>query len=107
MNMVERVARAIFAANPKPVLNDFDSYRRGKGSYREKLFNEARAAIEAMREPTTDMVRGLLAHRGYDPDAKESTLDRLGQIDIATMGAFTRAYSAMIDAALASEKDPA
>ena len=61
---------------------------------------EARAAIEAMKGPTTEMKRALIIHRGYDPDAKEETLDRLGQLDIATMHVFISAYEAMIDAAL-------
>lgn len=56
--------------------------------------------IAAMREPTEEMKRGLLKHRGYDPDAKEETLDRLGQLDIATMWTYIKAYQAMIDEAL-------
>lgn len=59
-----------------------------------------REVIAAMREPTTEMLRGLLQHRGYDPDAKEETLDRLGQFDVATMGTFIAAYQAMVDEAL-------
>lgn len=55
-------------------------------------------------EPDTAMKRALLIHRGYDPDAKEETLDRLGQLDIATMGSFLAAYRAMIGAA--STVDP-
>jgi hypothetical protein len=68
----------------------------------------AEAAVEALseagyvivpREPTAEMLRALLVHHGYDPDAKEETLDRLGQLDIATMGVFVGAYRALIGAA--------
>lgn len=72
-------------------------------SRREDFLGMARAAIEAMREPDTSMLRGLLVHRGYDPDAKEESLDKLGQFDIATMGIFVSAYRAMIDAALSQD----
>lgn len=59
----------------------------------------ALAAIEAMRVPTTEQKRGLLVHRGYDPDAKEETLDGLGKLDLMTMGTYISAYTAMVDAA--------
>ena len=51
------------------------------------------------KEPNLAMKRALLVHRGYDPDAKEETLDQLGQLDIATMGSFLAAYRAMVKAA--------
>lgn len=50
-------------------------------------------------EPVTDQLRALLIHRGYDPDAKEEALDKLGQLDVATMGVFISAYKAMVAAA--------
>lgn len=50
------------------------------------------------KEPDTAMKRALLVHRGYDPDAREDTLDRLGQMDLMTMGSFLRAYTAMVSA---------
>jgi hypothetical protein len=49
-------------------------------------------------EPDTGMKRALIKWRGYDPDAKEETLDRIGQLDIATMGVFLEAYQVMIAA---------
>ncbi len=55
------------------------------------------------REPTTNMLRALLVHRGYDPDAKEQTLDKLGQLDLLTMGRFIEAWKVMWDAAARNE----
>ncbi len=52
--------------------------------------------VEVPLEPDHEQLRALLVHRGYDPDANEDTLDRLGQLDIATMGAFLSAYKAMV-----------
>jgi len=46
------------------------------------------------------MKRALLIHRGYDPDAKEETLDAIGNLDIATMHVFIDAYRAMTAALL-------
>ena len=51
-------------------------------------------------EPTLEMKRALLIHRGYDPDAKEETLDAIGNLDIATMHVFIDAYRAMTAALL-------
>lgn len=87
--MIERVAQAMLESKAWPVVFQAGSARV-----------LARAAIEAMREPTTEMKRGLIRHRGYDPDAKEETLDKLGQLDLATMGTHISSYQAMIDAAL-------
>ena len=70
---------------------------------RTSSLRKSRKVLDAMREPTTEMLRGLLRHRGYDPDAKEETLDALGQLDVAAMGALVGNYKAMITAAL-SEK---
>lgn len=49
--------------------------------------------------PTTAQLRALLIWRGYDPDAKEETLDTLGQLDIMTMNTFIEAYKVMVAAA--------
>lgn len=98
--MVERVARAFFEygrteSNGLPAWKD-ESMPKLKDQYRAA----ARAAIAAMREPNTAMMRALLKDRGYDPDAKEDTLDGLGQLDVMTMGEHLRTYRLMIDEAL-------
>lgn len=50
--MIERVARAIWDATPN------HSPAKGNGDQAWRFFvDEARAAIEAMREPTSDMLR--------------------------------------------------
>jgi hypothetical protein len=73
----------------------------------QKWEPDAKAALKAIEaagyaavplEPDTGMLRALLVHRGYDPDADEETLDGLGQLDLATMGVFVSAYRAMIAA---------
>ena len=65
-SMIERVARAMFAAAHPPTLSsevnpisygDLDyASDEGKATYRQL----ARAAIEAMREPTNEMIDGSL-----------------------------------------------
>ena len=96
---LEQVARAIYERSKPSHHAGWDIFARSDGN-RDHAISVARAAIEAMRGPTTGMKRALIIHRGYDPDAKEETLDRLGQLDIATMHVFISAYEAMIDAAL-------
>lgn len=61
--------------------------------------NPEREWVMVPREPTREQLKALLRHRGYDPDADESTLDRIGQLDVATMGVFVSAYRAMLAAA--------
>lgn len=97
MNMVEKVAKAIAMS-----CNGGDWNNKHHYSENQKIIYliRAQAAIEAMREPSREMIRGLIKHRGYDPDAKEETLDKIGQLDISTIGVYTRSYIAMIDAAL-------
>lgn len=56
--MVERVARAIHAAAHLSFNSDWD-----KLTYREGYYAAARAAIEAMREPTFDP-EAVSYHRG-------------------------------------------
>lgn len=105
-DMIERIAIATFVYNNSLALCSHDEvvarWNRLQHSARQGYRNRARAGLTAAREPTREMMCGLLRHRGYDPEAKEETLDTIGQLDIATMGAFTRAYTAMIDAALSS-----
>jgi len=63
-DMIERVARAIHARSDHASLwSELDGY--SKIEYRE----DARAAIEAMREPTEEMVNGLRITRECDSTA--------------------------------------
>lgn len=52
MTMIERVAKAIAAAHG----NDFDRLPNFVGGLRKVYLNSAMAAIEAMREPTPEMI---------------------------------------------------
>lgn len=70
MNMIEKVARAIALSNRAPDSDDWPVY-----------VNDAKAAIEAMREPTEVMVE----------DGQDARLDGGGYYDV---------WRAMIDAAL-------
>ena len=81
MTMIEKVARAIYASHP---FNDnHDSPHPGfdglTPDWRETLFANARAALEAMREPTPEMLAAFVD--GDDPG-------------------YTADWQAMIDAAL-------
>tara|TARA_R110000868_G_scaffold411706_1_gene707810 strand:+ start:29969 stop:30268 length:300 start_codon:yes stop_codon:yes gene_type:complete len=53
--MIERVARAIWALQRDTDCNDYDKLWDGPGSAKEIARDMARAAIEAMREPTEEM----------------------------------------------------
>lgn len=98
---LKEVARAICRAGGEDPDECYGPHSTAEGRpFWVDRIDEARAALEAMKNPTIEMKRALLIHRGYDPDAKEETLDRLGQIDIATMHVFISAYHAMIDGAL-------
>ena len=97
---IEKLARAWFDAEQKQF-----GHPRQILDYAWKETSEhyvlcVRAVLQAAREPSKEQIRALIVHRGYDPDAKEDTLDVLGNIDLMTMGAFMRAYTVMIDAAL-------
>lgn len=52
MTMIERVAKAIAAAHG----NDFDRLPNFLGGLRKAYLNSAIAAIEAMRDPTDEML---------------------------------------------------
>jgi hypothetical protein len=83
--MIERVARAICA-------DDED----GDESKWSRYYDNARAAIAAMREPTREMLDALLPPRSSITDARyESRRDLRPLI-----------YRAMIDAALAKATTP-
>jgi len=73
MEMVERVARALLSADLRWKWESYDSETH------DKYFAKACAAIEAMREPTEAMLWRVGMHK---------------------RDAWTRAWQAMIDAAL-------
>lgn len=90
-SMVERVARAIQTVRERdggPAYDAFDGIydRRTADRLRESLNEEARAAIEAMREPTDLMGLGLPSD--YKPGSHSAT----------------QIWRSMIDAALAPAK---
>ena len=78
--MIERVARAIAGAMEQNGGAPYDLYIRNKHS-KMILYDQARAAIEAMREPTEAMVesadRATLPHVGPDDclDAHKAMID--------------------------------
>lgn len=76
MTMVERVAAAIWALNEH---TDCPEYAQLNRDAKARADSMARAAIEAMREPTEEMFKATRDAHGYDGLA---------------------AWSAMIDAAL-------
>ena len=82
--MIEDVAQAIWKQSNRQLRSGeawADAHPLAKDAFREL----ARAAIEAMREPTKEMI--------------ESTLDRCGYDD-------SFAWSVMIDAALTDKQNP-
>lgn len=89
-NMIEQVARAICTADA----NDWDTLTQSyNGRMRQHdLERYARAAIEAMREPTPDMVSagGSTAFGGTRDDSFAELAEGMAR----------DAYAAMIDAAL-------
>lgn len=95
MNMVERVARAIAHADEQNGGLPYE-YRIGVGKHaKEQLFDQARAAIEAMRDPTHSMT--VAGHSALD-DTEYTQTKALGSL----MGrlAFVDIWRAMIDEAL-------
>ena len=83
-SMIERVARAICRANCTPDMSAEDIDCQEENAW-DMWVPEARAAIEAMREPTEEML--------YCGDAQISDWDRTHE-DVRA------AWHAMIDAAL-------
>ena len=106
MNMIEKVARAI----DRDAWSHFDAYcklkqyspeeirtRMQESSHLQKSLTNARAAIEAMREPTQEMVD--VGYREIDDCIDFYNYDSDCGYDL---GAFapTSTWQAMIDAAL-------
>lgn len=59
--MVERVARAIYETNPDRIRGEPMLWIGLSPMRRQKFCEKARAAIEAMREPTPEMFRAAYA----------------------------------------------
>lgn len=96
MIMIERVARAIAAVEGYDIdgLKAYATTQAGAREEYERLMKKARAAIEALREPTQGMVSaadGLTDLVGAYPEANTPEARR---------SEFACAWSAMIDAAL-------
>ncbi len=96
--MVERVAKAIHKVNDgRSSKNLRVPWEQCIQVYQELLRNEARAAIEAMREPTKQMIdKGLTAIS----DNMETTRDSYSSYDYAVEGTAYHGWAAMIDEAL-------
>lgn len=76
--MVERVAIAIFEACP---YKDSQNFQDHDDRYKHNVRSYARAAIEAMREPTDAMSLGL--PDGYKPGSHSATQIWRAMIDAA------------------------
>jgi hypothetical protein len=95
MDMVERVARALYKAYAIEIGYSPEAAEQEAEGMWPEWVSEARAAIAAMLEPTKEMVRagvGALAVADYG-------LPEYGPEDAAEM-----TFSAMIDAALTSSE---
>jgi hypothetical protein len=94
MSMVEKVARVLYAVRVESAkeagLDTSFTWETEPNVYREHCLREARAAIEAMREPTEAMKHATdEVHWGYS---------------CAVCGGLTEGWYAMIDAALTPPK---
>lgn len=93
-DMVEKVARAIALEHLDPETRA--AVAPNKWVVAESYLNLARAAIEAMREPTEEMLENTVDKRGSMRILEYTTPDERSQPFL--MPRFT--YRAMIDAAL-------
>lgn len=89
MSMVEKVARAIYEATPFP--NTEGPYEAQTDEYRRMCKVLARAAIEALREPTEEM-----ANEGMNAGTDADDPYEPGNMSSATIPI----WQAMLDAAL-------
>ena len=90
-SMIERVARALFEADyPNPGEVEEGSWETGRVSY----LQSARAAIDAMREPTDAMKSAAKAYRDEWP---QDQVDEPADFFAET---FTKQWDAALDAAL-------
>lgn len=88
MDMIERVARAIAQSDEQNGGPPYD-WRIAQGKHaKEQLFDEARAAIEAMRQPSNEMLEAM--HGAMFADKFTGT-------ELPMLGA---GFEAAIDAAL-------
>lgn len=90
-SMIKRVARNICLANQMDP--DAKSHIDGNASHWEDYIKDARAAIEAMREPTEAM--DLALKMTMQPPSGFDHPDAIAEFDLARA-----AYAAMIDEAL-------
>lgn len=87
--MIERVARAIaraqgldcwFDGEPESVVSNYPGQT---GKYRQRFYESARAAIEAMREPTENMITvGRIGVNGDTPYDRDCILVWHDMIDV-------------------------
>lgn len=102
MGMIEKVARAIRAADMAHAgVDDWPAWESANGEWKDVYRLRARAAIEAMREPTEEMIdAGIEAKmKLYERLEAEGKNTRI--IVVANHPAGT-IYEAMIDKALES-----
>lgn len=90
--MIERVAKAILATTGEPTM--WDHYAPGTQEHYRSM---ARAAIEAMREPTAAMIE--VGDASVDLDWSLEPGEGLDGVDV------TPAWRAMIDAALGTPEE--
>lgn len=77
MNMIEKVARAIMIAGGGCEVVDWEAEAVDNPNV-DRALKQARAAIEALREPTEEMCRdGARSMRGSDSMIHSSNLDAL------------------------------
>jgi hypothetical protein len=100
--MIERVARAIVANGIGELCWDVIS-----DEHAEMAMRQARAAIEAMREPDETMVAGAMSSHASFLVGDHKPLDEVltDEAYASARSVFGRAYTAAIDAAL-QEKPP-
>lgn len=98
-DMIEKVARAIYASHP--FNNNHDSLNPGfdglSPAWREVMFMNARAAIEAMRKPTPEMIEA--GNYAIDEHIDFWNYDSGAGYSVGSTAAVA-AINAMIDAAL-------
>ena len=90
-SMVEKVARAIATADEQDGGPSYDHLMTMGKHVRENLYNRARAAIKAMREPTHETMRAMYEAM-FDDNYDGSQAPMVGA-----------GFDAAIDAALAEE----
>jgi len=81
--MVERVARAICESTEADIFDELDAH----SIFRAVYIQQARAAIEAMREPTDEMIEAGLEHQVHTVEnSRASTFVRWSWMVDAALG---------------------